>query len=161
MEVLRVDPRQLGLFLLKSNDAGYAGGDEKTWIREDDGSLTIVFEDGEWKSHDNFFGGEPYGGRTIVFHHGRPVWLLVYYGWVAEESQPDRLYAVLRNALKEMPEAAPYRGPERYEEGQFTYINRWEGELGRFTGREEIHETSTLAYQAEYAGGWVDKRQGV
>ena len=156
-----MDPEQLGLFLLKSNGAGYAGGDEKKWTREDDGSLTIVFGDGPWKSHDNFFGGEPYGGRTDVFHEGRSVWLLVYYGWVAQESSPDQLYAVLRNALKQMPPAAPYRGPERYGEGQFTYVNHWEGELGRFTGREEIYKASKLTYQAEYAGGWVDQRQGV
>lgn len=156
-----IDQMELRLFLLKSNSAGYAGGEEKKWLREDDGSLTIVFEDGIWRSHDNFFGGEPYGGRTAVFREGRPVWLLVYYGWVAGESNPDELYAVLRSALKEMPDAAPYRGPTRYEEGRFTYLNRWEGGLGRFTGREEIHEGSRLAYQAEYAGGWVDMRQGV
>lgn len=155
-----MNAKQLGLFLVKSNEAGYAGGQEKKWIREDDGSLTIVFEDGSWKSHDNFFGGEPYGGRTVVFHEGRPVWILVYYGWVDEQSNPDELYAVLRNALKEMPAAAPYRGPGRYEEGQFTYLNRWEGELARFVGREEIQESSRLTYQAEYAGGWVDQRRG-
>ena len=156
-----MDRDQLALFLLKSNEAGYAGGDEKKWTREADGSLTIVFEDGPWKSHDNFFGGEPYGGRTIVSHAGRPVWILVYYGWVEEQSNPDELYAVLRKALKEMPAAAPYRGPERFEEGRFVYLNRWEGELGRFFGREEIHESSRLTYQAEYSGGWVDRRRGV
>src|SRR3989442_7954439 len=86
---------------------------------------------------------------------------LVYYGWVDEQSNPDELYAVLRNALKEMPAAAPYRGPERFEEGRFVYLNRWEGELGRFFGREEIHESSRLTYQAEYSGGWVDRRRGV
>jgi hypothetical protein len=78
-----MDAEQLRRFLLKSNAAGYAGGDEKQWVRESDGSWTIVFEGRPWKSHDNFFGGEPYGGRTVVFHQGEPMWLLVYYGWVA------------------------------------------------------------------------------
>src|SRR5437867_10339167 len=114
-----MDRDQLALFLLKSNEAGYAGGDEKKWTREADGSLTIVYEDGSWKSHDNFFGGEPCGGRTVVSHGGQPVWLLVYYGWVQQESDPGQLYGVLKNALKQMPADAPYRGPQEYEESPF------------------------------------------
>lgn len=55
-------------FLLDSNAAGYAGGESKKWVKESDQSTTIPFEQGPWKSHDNFFGGEPYGGRTIVFY---------------------------------------------------------------------------------------------
>ena len=69
-------------FLIDSNKVGYAGGEEKKWIKEADGSTTIPFEKGEWKSHDNFFGGEPYGGRTIVFYRGEHYWLMVYYGRV-------------------------------------------------------------------------------
>jgi hypothetical protein len=30
--------------------------------READGSRTITFRDGMWSMHDNFFGGEFYGG---------------------------------------------------------------------------------------------------
>lgn len=42
--------------------------------------------------NDNFFGGEPYGGREVVFYEEKPVWMMVYYGWVAEgiESNPDK-----------------------------------------------------------------------
>ncbi len=36
----------------------------------------------EWAFHDNYFGGEPYGGRSVAFHQGKPVWIAVYYGWV-------------------------------------------------------------------------------
>jgi Domain of unknown function (DUF5680) len=156
-----MDTEQLRRFLLKSNEAGYAGGDEKQWVREGDGSWTIVFEEGPWKSHDNFFGGEPYGGRTVVFHEGEPIWLLVYYGWVDQASDPKQLYDVLKKALERMPADAPYRGPARYEEDGFVYSNEWDGLLGRFSGREEIREGSALAYRADYAGGWVDRRKGV
>ena len=156
-----VDVKGLRDFLLESNRAGYAGGDEKTWTREDDRSWTITFEDAAWKSHDNFFGGEPYGGRTVVFLAAVPVWMLVYYGWVDESADPARLYAVLKNALKRMPAEAPYRGPERYEEDPFVYVNTWEGALERFSGREEILESSNVVYRADYAGGWVDKREAL
>ena len=48
---------ELREFLVASNKAGYAGGEEKKWIKEPDGSTTIPYEKGDWKSHDNFFGG--------------------------------------------------------------------------------------------------------
>ncbi|MEX0684215.1 MAG: DUF5680 domain-containing protein [Dehalococcoidia bacterium] len=156
-----VDADALKAFLLESNRAGYAGGDEKKWIREGDGSLTIVFEDGSWRSHDNFFGGEPYGGRTVVFHEGQPVWMIVYYGWADEGSEPESLYGILKKALKEMPSDAPYRGPRRREIDSYVYTNQWDGALDRFAGREEILEGQALVYQADYAVGLVDKRKGV
>lgn len=92
---------ELRQFLIDSNAAGYAGGEEKKWIKEPDGSTTIPFEKGDFKCHDNFFGGEPYGGRDIVFYKNKPVWIMVYYGWVSEECKSaDPVYTILRKALR-------------------------------------------------------------
>ena len=87
---------ELKEFLIASNKAGYAGGEEKKWIKEPDGSTTIPYEKGDWKSHDNFFGGEPYGGRIVVFNKNLPVWMMVYYGWVAEGNESNPIYGVIR-----------------------------------------------------------------
>jgi len=148
-------------FLVDSNKAGYAGGDSKKWIKEPDGSTTIPFEQGQWRSHDNFFGGEPYGGRVIVFHEEKPTWMMVYYGWVVEDVDADKVYEVLRNALMQMPEDAPYRGPKSYEQGEYVYTNTWNGDLEKYAGEEKISQGEKLVYQANYMGGAVDKRQGV
>lgn len=148
-------------FLVDSNKAGYAGGEEKKWVKEKDCSTTIPFEKGLWKSHDNFFGGEPYGGRTIVFYEEKPVWIMVYYGWVEEEIETDSVYGVLKNALAQMPEDYPYRGPKEYSEGEYIYTNNWNGEVDRFSGEEEITQGDKLVYKANYLGGLVDQRQGV
>jgi len=40
---------------------GYAAGGSAVKTREADHSTTIVLEHGDWKFHDNYFGGEPYG----------------------------------------------------------------------------------------------------
>lgn len=148
-------------FLVDSNKAGYAGGEEKKWVKEKDCSTTIPFEKGLWKSHDNFFGGEPYGGRTIVFYEEKPVWIMVYYGWVEEEIETDSVYGVLKNALAQMPEEYPYRGPKEYSEGEYIYTNNWNGEVDRFSGEEEITQGDKLIYKANYFGGLVDQRKGV
>lgn len=155
-----MDVEDLRAFLVESNAAGYAGGDEKLWTSESDHSTTIRFSRGPWSSHDNFFGGEPYGGRMVVFHDSSPVWMLVYYGWVAEQTDPDQVYGVLRKALMHMPAEAPYRGPERHDDGAFTYTNKWDGGIERFSGEEEIHEGGRAIYQATYLGGLVDMRRG-
>lgn len=148
-------------FLIDSNNAGYAGGEEKKWIKEPDGSTTIPFEKGAWKSHDNFFGGEPYGGRTIVFYEGKPYWMMIYYGWVEEGVETNSVYGILRNALKQMPADYPFRGPREYREGEFTYTNNWQGETNRFSGEEQITQGDKLIYKANYLGGLVDQRRGV
>jgi len=156
-----MDKEALRQFLINSNKAGYAGGEEKKWIKEPDGSTTIPFERGEWRLHDNFFGGEPYGGRTIIFYKGNPAWIMVYYGWVAEGVGTESVYRVLRNALMRMPEDYPFRGPKEYEEGDYVYTNFWEGELERFSGEEKITQGDRLVYKASYIGGFVNQRGGV
>ena len=148
-------------FLIDSNKAGYAGGEEKKWIKEPDGSTTIPFEKGDFRSHDNFFGGEPYGGRVIVFQKDKAVWTMVYYGWVAEGVGADPVYAVLRNALMRMPEDAPFRGPKEFKDGELTYVNKWDGDVERYSGEEQITQGEKLNYKANYIGGLVDQRQGV
>ena len=152
---------ELRQFLLDSNNAGYAGGEEKKWIKESDGSTTIPFEKGLWKSHDNFFGGEPYGGRLVVSYEGKPYWIMVYYGWVEQGVDTNVVYKILRGALKQMPSEYPFRGPKEYTEGDYTYTNSWQGEIDQYTGEEKIMHGDTLMYKATYIGGLVDQRQGV
>lgn len=156
-----MDKDSLRQFLIDSNNAGYAGGKSKEWIKESDGSTTIAFEQGAWKSHDNFFGGEPYGGRIIVFYEKKPVWVMVYYGWVEKGVEADPIYEILRNALKQMPEEYPFRGPKEYKEGDFTYANLWNGDVENFSGEEKVTQDGKLLYKANYMGGLVDKREGV
>ena len=148
-------------FLVESNKAGYAGGDEKEWRKEEDGSTTISYERDGWRLHDNFFGGEPYGGRIIVFCDARPVWLMVYYGWVTEDRDANLVYGVLRKALMQMPKEYPLRGPKECSYGEFTYTNSWHGDIDRFSGEEQIKQRDEIVYGASYLGGVVDQRSGV
>jgi hypothetical protein len=148
-------------FLFDSNKAGYASGNLKKWIKEPDNSITIPFEKGSWRSHDNFFGGVPYGGRIIVFFEGKPYWIMVYYGRVVEAIESNPVYGVLRNVLMQMPEDYPYRGPREYKDREYTYTNSWKGEVDRFAGEEQIQQEEKLIYKANYMGGLVDQRRGV
>ncbi len=144
-------------FLLDANKAGYASGTPGT--KEPDGSTTIEFESGDYKMQDNFFGGEPYGGREVIFLEGKPIWIMVYYGNVDESVENVRdIYTFLQKALAQPPEDLPLRGPKVFEEGDLKYENSWQGELEKFSGKEIITRNRRMIYGARYLGGEVDKR---
>lgn len=153
--------RKLKQFLLDLNLAGYASGEEKKWIKEKDGSTTIPFKKDQFRSDDNFFGGEPYGGRIIVFYEEKPVWIMVYYGAIIKGEVPDIIYKFLKQALKFMPKDAPFRGPKDYIVGNLKYINSWNGDIESYDGQEKIYRGDKEVYSAKYIGGLVDKREGV
>lgn len=155
------DLENLKKFLIEANIAGYAGGESRKWIKEKDCSTTIPFEKGKWKLDDNFFGGEPYGGRIIVFYDKKPFWMMVYYGFVTSGIDPNEVYAVLREALKNMPEKYPFRGPKNLEVGKFKYENIWEGGIKKYSGEEYIFQNKRVLYKANYMGGLVDIKKGV
>ncbi len=148
-------------FLLYCSTIGYATANESAWKKETDGSTTIFLEHGKWTSHDNFFGGEPYAGRVVVSYATKPYWIMVYYGTVAQRADPDSVYKILRNALKQMPSDAPFRGPKEYIEGSLVYTNTWEGTIERYSGEEVIKQQNETIYKAHYMGGLVDQRKGL
>ena len=156
-----MDEAALRSFLLEASRRGYAAGSGAVKVREADHSTTIVHERGDWKFHDNYFGGEPYGGREVVFLEGRPIWMAVYYGWVEGASVAvDEVYGFLQRALREAPGECPVRGPAEFSEGPFTYRNAYTGGVANVSGEETIWQDGRLVYTARYLGGLIDRRDG-
>lgn len=147
-------------FLVKAKKSTYAAGDTAKQIKEADKSTTLIFEDGDWKYHDNYFGGEPYGGREVVFYKNKPVYMMVYYGWVVEDVADIKLvYKTLQSALTLIPKDKPFRGPNKYSQEGLEYINAFKGEIDNFSGEEIIRQVDGKEiYKARYAGGLIDQR---
>ncbi len=156
-----MDLQTLRRFILQANRSGYASGKKKRWIKEKDNSTTILFNQGYWEMNDNFFGGEPYGGRIIISYKNKPYWIMVYYGWIIKGIDTDDIYPFLRKALVAMPEDYPYRGPKELKEGKFVYKNQWQGNLDNYNGEELIFRNDQEIYRAKYMGGLVDQRIGI
>ncbi|EKD86174.1 MAG: Transcriptional regulator, XRE family [uncultured bacterium] len=151
--------RGLKDYLLQSAKEGYASGKFKTWIKEKDLSTTITNEIKEFRMHDNFFGGEPYGGREVVFREDKPVWMMVYYGKVTGGG-PDEIYKVLRKALSLPENEMPIRGPRSLNFENYSYKFSWKGTLGDFKATEKISLKGKELYSATFAGGEIDRRKG-
>lgn len=147
-------------FLKESGKVDYANSDPKNWKKEKDGSSTIYYESGEWSSHDNFFGGEPYGGRTVVHYKGIPIWMFIYYGSVEPQVKNiQEVYDFLKSALNADPENKTFRGPKLYVRKKYKYVNTWKGSVEKFEGEEQIYQGKTIIYGANYMGGLVNQRK--
>lgn len=156
-----INLKELRKFLVKAKKSTYAAGDKAKKVIEADKSTTLIFEDKGWKYQDNYFGGEPYGGREVIFFQNQPVYVMVYYGWVNESiKDANIIYEVLQSALSLIPEDKPFRGPETYNHNDLEYNNVFEGEIDNFFGNETIkNKQGKEIYKARYAGGLVDQRK--
>lgn len=156
-----IDKKRLCKFLVEAKKSTYAAGETAKKIIEADKSTTLIFEDGEFKYHDNYFGGEPFGGREVVFWRNDPVYIMTYYGLVDESVLDfEVVYQVLQKALLLIPEDHPFRGPAEYAKDELTYKNIFTGEIDNFFGEETISDAhGKEIYKAKYAGGFVCQRQ--
>jgi hypothetical protein len=126
-----------------------------------DGSTTITFAQGDWTFHDNFFGGQPYGGRAVIHYQQKPVWVMVYYGQIHDTSlAPGAIYDFLRLALQHAPAKKPYRGPDNFAKGDLEYRNSVEGSMSNYSGREIILQNGAEIFWTTYLGGLVDQDAG-
>lgn len=150
------DKNALKNFILEASRATYASGNESIKKRQPDGSTTIEYSSGSYKYHDNYFGGEPYGGREVVFLNTKPFWIMVYYGLIYKGVSED-VYKFLIESLSKATVDMPYRGPSLYEKGEWKYKNSFSGDTEHFTGTEKIFRDNKCVYEASYTGGLVDQ----
>ena len=153
---------KLTSFLFNAGQAGYGTGDYSNWIKEKNGSTSILYEEKDWEMNDNFFGGEPFGGRLVVFYKKKPVWIMVYYGYVLNNNKLpiEKVYKFLQNSLIKTPKSFPIRGPKKFIENDFIYKNSWLGKINQFAGEEKILANKSEIYKANYFGGLVNLRSG-
>ena len=85
---------KLRLFLVDVNKNTYSTGDESLNKKESDKSTTIEYMKGNWRFHDNFFWGEPYGGRVVVFYKNKPVWMMLYHGYFNKNIVPKNIISI-------------------------------------------------------------------
>jgi hypothetical protein len=155
-----MDSTKLIEFLIKASKATYDSGNEAIQVKETDKSTTLTYSDGEFSFHDNYFGGEPYGGREVVFFQGSPVFMMTYYGKVVESvTDLKATYGFLQESLRQKTIEYPLRGPNEYIKGDMKYTFKLEGDITSFIGYEKIYANNSEIYSAVFIGGLVDQRK--
>ena len=118
-------------------------------------SHDLHYADGDYAYYDTYLGGIDFAGEEAVWHQGRPIWAMNYYGWMLVEPIPDGFGAFLQAALRAVPAEAPFRGPAQFAQGAFEYHCEWRGDLGRFEGREKIAVGGKAIYELVFHGGVI------
>jgi hypothetical protein len=170
-----LDTAALLRFLRDAHRRGYATGQNALTVREADHSTTIAYESGEWRFHDNYFGGEPFGGRAVAFLSGRPVWIAVYYGRVEDpgaEVQP--VYSFLQRALLRartpFPSVAPRLSPTSLSPTATHAMAKWRTSgvkrsltvaVVRCMSHSTLAASSTCGTATERSGGSRRRLRGV
>ena len=144
-----IDINELVDFLIRAKRNTYAGkAHEGKSART--ASHDYSYEENGYAYYDTFLGGERFAGEEAVWKHGIPVWCMNYAGRVTgEQFSGDFLKEVLYN----VPEKKPYRGPEIYTKGDYTYHCKVEGEFIWYQGYEEIFYADEKIYECYFHGG--------
>ncbi|TAL20188.1 hypothetical protein EPN90_01480 [Patescibacteria group bacterium] len=147
---------QLEDFLVKAKINTYASVGEGGERKLDDGGKEFVYEEGEWKYRDRYFGFSPFIGEEVVWKDGKVIWAMNYYGRVlSEKVSPEEIYQFLKKILRQVRAERPYRGPRQFKEGDFSYKNSNHGALEDFEGLEIILYQGSRIYELRYIGGIV------
>lgn len=108
------------------------------------------YEKGEFVYHDTYVGGEQFAGQEAIWKNGRAVYAMNYLGRVLDDRFSGNF---LKEALRKADFKMPYRGPEFYQSGEYTYKCSVTGDFGWFQGYEEIYCGDSIVYECCFHGG--------
>lgn len=138
-------------FLIRAKKATYAGkGGEKESSRP--ASHDLEYCEGNLLYYDSYLGGEKFAGEEALWKDGNPFWSMNYIGRVIGENFSGDF---LKEALLRVPYEMPFRGPEEYADGKYTYKCTVNGNFEWFQGREVIMYDSVEIYECIFHGGTI------
>ena len=142
---------ELVTFLIRAKQKTYAGhGAEVESSRP--ASHDLRYEEGPLLYIDTFLGGAKFAGEEAVWLDGDPLWSMNYYGRVIGEPFSGDF---LKAALYEVPVDKPFRGPEHFEQGDYTYNCQCSGDFEWFQGYENISYKGQKIYELHFHGGVI------
>ncbi|SCW49477.1 Transcriptional regulator, contains XRE-family HTH domain [Ruminococcaceae bacterium YRB3002] len=117
------------------------------------GSHDFRYENGRYMYHDTYVGGERFAGEEAVWRDGAAVYAMNYMGRVLGDGFSGNF---LKEALRAADRRMPYRGPEIYQSGEYTYRCRVTGDVAWFQGYEEIYRGDEKVYECVFHGGLTE-----
>ncbi|MFH1649700.1 MAG: DUF5680 domain-containing protein [Candidatus Woesearchaeota archaeon] len=157
-------------FLAKAHRSTYAAPAEvkaKTRVKPPliPGGTTYVFREGDWEYVDQYHGSFDAPGAEIVNFSGNTIWRMTYEGLIdsriPEKEVKEEIWPFLGEALMTFPGDFPFRGPKRFEKGEFVYTfdAKWDVPFGqkqpRLKGRESILRNGKEVFFQEITGTFV------
>lgn len=136
-------------FRLEANVNTYAAYMNETASTRYD-SHDYSYSKGPYTYHDTYVGGEQFAGEEAVWYEGKAQYAMNYCGRILDSRFSGDF---LKEALRMADIAMPYRGPEYYSSGMYTYKCSVSGDISWFQGYEEIIYSGTRVYECFFHGG--------
>jgi hypothetical protein len=151
-----MDLEKLHNFIVSAKAATYVGdGNQSESCRE--GSHDLLYEEGDYRYLDSYFGGSEFIGEEVVYYQNEPVWGMNYYGAVLD---PQKITAVeagamIKTSLSHMYAEGRFLGGWQHSKGDLVYNDSSKGDLSHFTGYEWIEKDAIKVYELFYHGGLI------
>lgn len=152
--VLKNDNSEIIDFIVEAKKGTYASAANFDATLVDSSRMAskdLAYEKGDFKYLDTYVGSSRFSGSEVVYHKKKPVWSMNYNGRLLSGQLGDFLTKMLSFVSAELP----YRGPDFYREGRYSYVNLVSGEFDWFQGSERIYYENELIYELVYHGGAV------
>ncbi|KYK26233.1 hypothetical protein AYK26_05490 [Euryarchaeota archaeon SM23-78] len=158
---LGFDLGELTNFILRARKHGYVGGAEKLIKPQRPGFKEFQpYVKGDFEYVDSYAGYYYAPGQEVIRYKEAPVWNMSYNGGMLLRFHGDlefskKTYEFLKKALAEVKPERPFRGPERFTDGNFKYHDESEGDITNFKGTERIFFRGVEVYRQDYIGGLI------
>ena len=152
-----MNKKHIEKFLKEANKSTYANKSApkvKSSLQE---SFDYEYVKGNLKYHDTYFGERDFIGVEVIYKDNKVIWGSNYFGYILDKKiDKDFVYDFLRESLmKESSDILPIRGPKKYINGKLTYSFKVQGDISRFSGKEEIFLNKKCVYSCILNGGEV------
>ncbi|MBN1312272.1 MAG: hypothetical protein JXB30_12710 [Anaerolineae bacterium] len=146
----------LSAFIVRAKCATYVGSGQKL-LPYRLGSHDLQYFEGAWAYHDTYVGESDFIGEEVVYHGGKVVWAMNYFGRIL---QPDKISSaqageMIKQSLTRMYAEDRFLGGFEHTEGDLHYVDTNEGDVRFFTGKEWIDRNGEIVYELVYHGGIV------
>lgn len=139
-------------FLIKAKKETYAGKGAETDSSRPQ-SHDLIYNEGDYMYYDTYLGGKMFSGEEALWIKGEPYWSMNYVGRVTGQNFSGDF---LKEALLLVPYKKPYRGPEYYENGDYSYNCKVDGNFNWFQGYEIICYKGRQIYECYFHGSVIE-----
>ncbi len=147
-----VDSLELREFLCRAKIKTYAGkGSEIKASRLQ--SHDLQYSEKDLYYLDTYLGSAKFSGEEAIWVKTEPVWAMNYTGRVLSDTFSSDF---LKECLSMSTPESPYRGPEIYNGGDYTYHCKTTGDFLWFSGTEEIYYRGHKVYECLFHGGVIE-----
>lgn len=104
---------------------------------------------------DSYLGNKDFIGEEIVWQNEKVFWGMNYSGQLLVDDYPHGFSKFLKEALKNVNEDSPFRGPKQFKQNDFTYECSWDGDIDFFNGSETIKHNDQKIFKLNFHGGFL------